>query len=291
MGELFALFSALVWAFAVICFRKSGETISPIALNLFKILLGMILILPTMAILGAPLFRQAPAQEIVLLLISGALGIGLSDTMFLKSLNMIGAGMSAIVDCLYSPFIIALSMVMLGERLTLLQVIGAVLIVSAVFAASFEKRDGAISRRNLFWGIFWGVLAMATVALSIVLIKPLLSHLPLLWTAQVRFVGGCLVLAAALLWRSDRKRILAFRGLSRGWKYILIGSFLGSYCSLLLWLAGMKYAQASIAATLNQTSNLFVFIFAAILLKEVINLQRAIGITLGVGGVFMVMLG
>jgi len=291
MGELFALLAALTWAFAVICFRKSGETISPIPLNLFKNLLGIVLILPTMAILGQTFLYSAPPREIILLLISGALGIGLSDTMFFKSLNTIGAGLSAIVDCLYSPFIICLSVLILGERLTPLQVVGAILIVSAVFAATFEKKNDAISRRNLIWGIFWGVGAMATVALSIVIIKPILGHLPILWSAQIRFIGGCVVLVVIVLSRPNRLRIFEIRRFAHGWKYMLIGSILGSYGALIFWLAGMKYTQASIAAALNQTSILFVFIFAAVLLKEVINLQRAIGIILGVGGVILVMLG
>jgi drug/metabolite transporter (DMT)-like permease len=291
MGELFALLAALTWALAVICFRKSGETISPIPLNLFKNLLGIVLIVPTMIILGQTFLFPAPPREIFLLLISGALGIGLSDTMFFKSLNMIGAGLSAIVDCLYSPFIICLSMLILGERLTALQVVGAILIVSAVFAATFEKKNDNLSRRNLIWGIFWGVGAMATVALSIVIIKPILGHLPILWSAQIRFVGGCLVLALIVLSRPNRLRIFEIRRFAHGWKSMLVGSILGSYGALIFWLAGMKYTQASIAAALNQTSILFVFIFAAVLLKEMINLQRAIGITLGAAGVFLVMLG
>ena len=72
---------------------------------------------------------------------------------------------------------------------------------------------------------------------------------------------------------------------------MITGSVAGAYLSLILWLAGMKYTQASVAAALNQTSNIFVFIFAGFFLKEVINLQRTIGIVLGVTGVFVVMLG
>ena len=60
---------------------------------------------------------------------------------------------------------------------------------------------------------------------------------------------------------------------------------------MMLWLAGMKYTLASTSAALNQTSNIFIFIFAAIFLKEKINLQRVIAILLGVSGVFLVSFG
>ena len=46
-GELFALSSALVWALAVILFRRSGETLPAFELNLFKNFFGLILLIPT----------------------------------------------------------------------------------------------------------------------------------------------------------------------------------------------------------------------------------------------------
>jgi drug/metabolite transporter (DMT)-like permease len=66
---------------------------------------------------------------------------------------------------------------------------------------------------------------------------------------------------------------------------------LGAYLAMVLWLGGFKYTQASNASALNQTSNIFVFIFAAIFLGEKINLQRAIGILVGVAGAFLVTFG
>jgi drug/metabolite transporter (DMT)-like permease len=50
----------------------------------------------------------------------------------------------------------------------------------------------------------------------------------------------------------------------------------------------MKFTQASVAAALNQTSNIFVFMLAGMLLHEPINLPRTIGIVLGVSGAYLV---
>ena len=69
------------------------------------------------------------------------------------------------------------------------------------------------------------------------------------------------------------------------------GSFIGTYIALLLWLAGMKFTQTSTAAALNQTSNIFVFIFAGMFLKETIDSKRIIAITMGIAGTFLVTFG
>ncbi len=288
-GEACALLTAVIWAVAVILFKKSGETVHPIALNLFKNLLAGVLILPTMWLLGETLLYPVPYNDYLLLLLSGAIGIGLADTFFFRSLNLLGAGLSAIVDCLYSPFIIFLAVIWLSESLNLWQVVGAVMIISAVLTVTREKKRGNISAHNLAWGIFWGMTAMAMMGVGIVMIKPLLERSPLLWATEVRFVGGCLVLGLVLLFHPERRVVVNSLLKSHSWKYTISGSFTGAYLSMILWLAGMKFAPASIAAALNQTSNIFIFIFAAIFLREPINLQRSIGIVLAVGGVFLVM--
>ena len=57
---------------------------------------------------------------------------------------------------------------------------------------------------------------------------------------------------------------------------------------MVLWLAGMKYTQVSIAALLNQTSTVFIVIMAAIFLKEGITLRKAISVGLAVLGSILV---
>jgi len=290
-GETFALLTAVVWAIAVILFKKSGESVHPIALSLFKDILAVVLLVPTIFLFGTGFRHHASADDYLLLLFSGVLGIGLGDTLFFFSLNMLGAGLSAIVDCLYSPFIIVLSVLWLDERLTILQAVGAVLIISAVLTVTREKSAGNISGKHLFWGIVLGASAMAANALGIVMVKPLLERSPLLWATEVRLVGGCFVLALVMLIYPRRRMVLNSLLKSRNWKYTIPGSFAGAYLSMILWLAGMKFAPASIAAALNQTSNIFIFIFAALLLREPINLQRTIGIVLAVVGAFLVTFG
>ncbi len=288
LGEATALLTAMTWALAVIMFKKSGESVHPIGLNLFKSVLAIILFLPTMWLWGESLFRAAPLSDYLIVLASGAIGIAISDTLFLKSLNILGAGLSAIVDCLYSPFVIGLSILWLGEKLTLWQVVGVVMIVSAVLTAMNENNSGPISRRDILLGFLWGATAMVANAVGIVMVKPVLDHSPLLWATELRIIGGAAMLAVILPFHPRRLVIIRSVFSVDQWKYTLSGSFLGSYLAMLLWLMGMKFTQASIAAALNQTSNIFIFIFAALLLRERITRFRLIGICLGVIGALLV---
>ncbi len=291
LGEASALACAVVWAFAVILFRRSGETVHPVALNLFKSSLALVLIVPTMGLAGEALAHPAPVADYLLLFLSGALGIGLADTFFFMSLNLIGAGFSAIVSCLYSPFIIGLSVLWLGERLGLVQVLGVAMIVSAVLSATRPRRAGEIKGRDLGLGIFWGGLGLAVMAVGIVMIKPVLNRSPLLWSNEVRLIGGCLTIATGLALHPGRRRIMRTLIANQRWGHTLFGSFLGTYVAMILWLAGMKFAQVSVASALNQTSNIFVFAFGVLFLREPLTRLRVLGILIGVGGAYLVMFG
>ena len=251
-------------------------------------MLAVVLFIPTILIFGEPLFRQAPLNDYLIVLVSGALGIGISDTMFFTSLNRLGASLIAIIDCLYSPFIIVLSIMFLGESLTILQVVGVMMILSAILTATHTKGRGKISRHDLIWGVFWGVMALATMAIGIVMVKPILDRSPLLWVTEMRLVGGAITLFVILLFHPSRRKIMATLLTAHSWRYTISGSFFGAYLAMLVWLAGMKFTQASTAAALNQTSNIFIFIFAAVFLKEAINLQRTLAIIIAVAGVLMV---
>jgi len=287
-GEILSLSTAIFWAFAVILFKKSGETVSPLALNLFKNVFAIVLFIPTLFVLGIEFFPDVPRSNYLILMLSGIIGIGVADTLYFKSLNMLGAGLMSIVSCLYSPSVIALSAIFLGERLNVMQMVGVILILSAVLSTAFDKRRERIGARNLIIGIIAGALAEIGNATGIILMKPVLDQTPVLWVTLIRLSGALLVLVPAFLLQSRRKQMFASLIAVKGRLYLFGSSFTGTYVALLMWIGGMKFANVSVSAALNQTSNIFIFIFAALLLKEKITSQRLVAIILAVSGAMIV---
>ena len=185
MGEFFALSCALVWAFAVVFFRRSGETMPPLALNLFRVGVSSALFLVTLAIGGQSLFGRAPLQDYLMLLASGVIAIAVSDTLFHAALNRVGAGINAVVDTMYSPFTAIGAFVFLGERLDGWQVAGMLLVISSVVVVTRMEPPAGTSRRTLVSGILLGVASMAALALGIVLAKPVLADADVVWATSL----------------------------------------------------------------------------------------------------------
>jgi drug/metabolite transporter (DMT)-like permease len=287
-GEILSVGSALTWGIAVLLFRVSGRTVHPLGLNFFKSLLSIVFLAATMLVLGHSLLPKTSWQDYALLGLSGFVGITLSDTFFFGCLNLLGASLTAVIDCLYSPFVILFSFLFIGERLNSLQLLGAALILSALLLISRSKEEGFPARNKLLLGIGLGALAMVTLAASIVMVKPLLARSPVLWATLWRMGAGGLTLLLIIPFHPGRRLILRPLTVPANWRAMVPATFIGAYIALVAWMAGMKYTLASVAAPLNQLNSIFIFVLAAIFLKEKVTKGKLAAVALATIGAILV---
>ena len=292
-GEIYSALCAFLWAFAVILFRKSGESVAPVALNLFKDTLGLGLFLVTLPIVGVAFVPAARTSgDWFTLLLSGAIGIGIADSLFFASLNRLGAGRSAIVDCLYSPFIILCSVIYLSEPLSLNLFLAIGLMVGAILIGSWqpEKRLTTASElRDLRVGVALGIASMLLMAVGIVIAKPVLNVSNPWWSTTVRLLGGVIFLAIqGLLPRYRGDVVRCFRP-SKFWLFTVPAGVVGAYLAMLFWIMGMTYTETTTASVLNQLSAIFVVILATLFLKEALTWRKVAAIAMGfAGGIIVV---
>lgn len=291
MGEIFALACAIVWSMAVIFIKRAGETYPPFALNLFRVGVSSGLLVATTLAAGQGLIRpEVPLRTYLVLIASGVIAIGLADTMFHRGLNIVGAGVTAIVDCLYSPLVAAFAFLLLDERLSTRHGLGMLLIIGGVLMASRVEPPEGATRGEQVRGLLWAVGSMIALTLGVVMAKSVLSDVPVLWATTVRQVGALAFMVVATAISPRRRDYLGVFAARPGRRFALAGTVLGSYFSLLLWLGGMKYTDAGIAAILNQTSTIFVLVFASIFLKEAFTRRKFLAALLAICGILLVTL-
>ncbi len=287
LGEVLSVVSALLWAIALILFLISGRRVHPVALNLFKCLVGFILLIITLGATGGSLIPDVPLKSWLWLTASGVIGIGLSDTYLFHCLNLIGAGLTAVMECLYSPFVIVLSLLILGENMGALQILGSLLILIAILIVSMKKIDASIPKENLLPGIALGAISMLLLAASIIMFKPQLGGVPVLWATTVRVGSGALALGIYSAFHRERRRLLLPLLDPRNWRAMALAAFLGTYLGLIAWMIGMKLTPAVIAAPLNQLNTIFVFILAALFLNEKVTSVKIAAVILAFIGAFL----
>jgi len=289
IGQACALGSAMTWAVSVMLFKKSEE-ISPLGLNLFKNVVALALLAPTMLFLGLGFDLDRALDDWLRLIVSGLLGIADDDNLLFAALRRLGASVQAIVHCSYAPIFVVLSVLVLGERPGLSFLGGAVLVVGGILWVTTERAPAlrAVAGQISRVGIVFGLLDVTAMGIGVVIAKPVLERGDLVEVTTVRLMAG---IAGQLLWMlavpSQRAALGVFRP-QRVWRTLLPASILGSYVSMLLWLAGFKWTSASVAAVLNQMTTVFIIALSRVVLGEVVTARRATGAAIALAGTILI---
>ncbi len=288
LGDAMALGCAFAWAIAVLSFRKLAPYPAQ-AVNLFKTSVAAALLLVTMAALGVGFDTERSAYDWVALVVSGVLGLAVADTIFLAGLARIDASVAAVADCAYSPTVVLLAAVFLHEPMGLSLALGAPLVVLGLVLVAYQRRtsEKAIDRRGVLL-VLGGVF---TTAVGIVIAKRALERSELVEATTIRLASGAIALFLFEALRGRARRALSLFRPQPAWRPLWIGTIVGTYVVMLLWLGGMKYGAASRVALLNQMGAIFVLLLSRVLLGEDVPPRRWAGALVAVTGVVVVLVG
>lgn len=290
IGPLVAVGCAISWAMAIVFWRRGASDVHAFALNVFKNGLALFLIIPTLYFVEGTVTTPIDPKDLWMLIVSGVIGIGISDALYLWSLNIIGASRLAIIDCIYAPSIMLLAWLILGESLNAYQLLGATLVISAVFLVTHEKAATALEKKALLQGSVVCMIAIVSMAGGILMVKPVFSRVPLFFVITIRLAAGFFSSLLITTAHKDRKAIFQTLLSAENKWLIVLASFFGTYISMVMWVAGFKYNQASIAAVLNQTTTFFTVIFAALFLGEPITRRKVVATLVAFSGVVLITL-
>lgn len=290
IGEALALGSAAAWAVGVILARQLGASLPPLALNLMKNGLVLVLLAPVVLFLHAGQWPQMPARDLALVLASGVLGIALADTLYFRALNELGAGRMGVIGNLYSPLVLVMGFLWLDERLGARQWLGFGLVGLGVLLVARPPSEWRTRPAHTLRGVMIGMSAIALMAIAIVMVKRILEEQPLLWVTLLRLIGavGGLLLIAA--WPAMRRH-RAFDPRQVPWHRLILAALIGQGLSMVFWLGGYKYTSASVAAILNESASVFLVILAALWLREPLGRRGVVGVLLTFSGIACMLLG
>ncbi len=286
MGDLYAVITAVCWSSAVILFDISTKNFTAIQLNVLKNFIGVFGFILTIILFSipSPNFSQ---QDIFTLALSGFLGILIADGLFLESLRRLGSGISAVVSTIYTPTVFIIAFILFNETINLHSYIGGVLVLGGITISVFQPPK-TIKKRDLYIGILFGIMANILTAYSVLIIKPIMKNNSVVYVALYRFSIGFIFGILINILKSGIKQVIQKfkQGLTN--QYVILGAFLGTYLSVIFWLAGYKYTLAGRAAIYNQLSTVFIIILARVFLKEPMTSKKIIGVSLAIFGAMIV---
>jgi drug/metabolite transporter (DMT)-like permease len=286
LGVVAALGSAASWALGSVLFKKLTDELSPIALTSAKGIVGSALLALALASTG---FVGGSGWSILLLALSGVLGIAFGDTFFFIALRNLGAHAMVVLLTLGQVFTVMLAVLILGERPGVVECLGIVaILVGVAIVLWIRLRDEkGYSTRS---GLAWGLASVVCMAVSVIIAKEALVVVNSLEAAFVRMVAGT---AGVLVFGcTNRQLIGSLRPLLslRFAVFFLFAVVVVTFGGFWLSLLAIEKINVSIATVLNSTEPLFVLPLAAFVLRETItrgvifgSIITVVGITLLVG--------
>lgn len=287
-GELSALSAALIWAISAVIYARMGRQVSPLLLNLAKGLIAIALLFLTLALQNS-LFPRVSSQVLMLLSLSGVLGIGLGDTAYFQALQDIGPRRALVMESLAPPLSALLALLFLHEHLSPFAWLGILLTIAGVLWVLLE-RTAEQSQQYPHWlrGISCGLVAAFGQSGGAVLSRSALagSEINPLWSTFVRLVVGCLALLVWLVWQQNSPLDLKVLRTPKILLILVATAFFSTYLGIWLQQVSLKYAAAGISQSLSATSPLFILPIAAVM-GDRISLRAVLGVFIALAGVWL----
>ncbi len=284
-GELAGLTAAFLWAIASLLFRQLGTTLPPLTLNFYKGILSIGLLLLVLVLRADPTMAMS-TQGLILLLISGVIGIGIGDTCFFAALNRLGEQRTVLMaETLAPPLTTLFAFVTLAELPPVLSAVGMIITITGVAWVIVERTSTPTPGSSPVAGILFGLGATTCQAVGAVLSRAALTQADIdpLVSALLRIVGGVGILVIALPMAREPYYSQHFNS-AKLWGMVTLATVLGTFLGISFQQLALKFANAGVAQTLFATSSLFVLPLTA-LRGESLTLRTSLGALIAVGGI------
>ena len=258
MGDLIgvgaALAAALCWTLASALWRRLPTSLGPAQLNLLKNLVALAFQLPVLLVLGVG--GSVALTPVVLLLLSGVLGIALGDSFYFAALRRLGTRRTLTFDAGGPAVTAAAGAVLLAEVPAPRQWLGIALISLAVLLVARQKpSEGLIGLAGQQGpGILFALAALLCGGGGALLARAALrdSLLSPLHSATIRLGAAALVLLP-LLGRLPPPGRLPRPSRSR-WPVLLVATLLGTSAGIVLQQLALDRLKGGLAVALLATA-------------------------------------
>ena len=264
IGIISAFGAAISWTYACFIWRSQTEKYKSIDINLVKNIIAFLIFLPVLINFSVLI----DSKSMLTLLLSGVIGIGLGDTFYIKSLQIIGTRKTLSIETL-SPLLAALSgEIFINENLALRSYVGIVIISISLFILLRQRTNLVVNslstineQNNLSIYVFPFLSVLCAVSGGLLSrIVFLESNLSPFQTTEIRLLGAIIFLITI-----KRFRINFFLKKldNNDQTRFLLSIFFGTNLGILLQQIVFKTLPLGIGWTLLSTSPVISLFFSS----------------------------
>ncbi len=296
-GEIAALLAALMWSFSSAIFTTVGRRIGALNLNALRIAISGFLFSLSHFILFGSFFPHINEMQLLILSLSGIVGLAVGDLAYFGALIEIGPRKAVLVSSMAPIFSLVGGYAILHEIPSLMALIGIFLVLLGIWIVIIERGEDEVpvrKNRSLMLGVTLAVIAAAGQGIGVVFSKYGMlfagSSLSPLSTTVVRVTAAApIIWLTLLLWKKPGHLLKGLKDVY-AMKLVFLGSLIGPFVGLWLSMISIKYAQVGIASTLMSMTPIMIIPVVYFMYGEKVNLRGVFGAVLAVVGVALIFL-
>ncbi len=320
LGELAALATAAAWAFSSLFFTSASRRVGALVVNRTRLVFAVLLMgAAHWLTYGQPFPFGAEGYRFVWLGLSAVVGLVIGDSLLFQCYVLVGTRIGVLLFSFGPVFGALLAWMVLGERLSLIELGAMALVLAGVTWVVLEREGAGIKQPRApgyfrgpglhhheqrlpgikqprapgyFRGILYGIGAQLCQAGHLVMSKRgLADGFPALSGVMIRMVVGLIVLwTLAALTGQAGQTIRRSLGDRRALAAMFGGAFLGPFLGVWMSMVAVQIARVGIAATLMAMTPILSLPLVRWVLKERITYRALLGTLIAMAGVALMIL-
>ena len=271
LGFILVFMAGVCWGSAgVLSKLLMNLGFTPEVVAMYRVLLGFTLLLPIFLVFKFNLLK-VEKRQLIFLALGGAIGVALGIIAYFYAVKLISASIAVILLYTYPVFVLIFSRKFLGEKVTRLKVLAAVLVLIGCFLT--VKGYNLPSVKLNFAGILIGLVSSLSFTFYTILSRFMLSNIS---EETVTFYtlgfGGVILLMINIL-TGNASPILNVKF----WFLILLLAIIPTVLAFTFFIFGLKNVEAGRAGVYTTSEIISALILAYAILGERLEVLQLIG--------------
>jgi drug/metabolite transporter (DMT)-like permease len=288
LGEIAALTTAFCWTTSALAFESASKKAGSLPVNLIRLCLGFgFLSLFCLIYRGMLLPLDASTQNWFWLSLSGFVGFVFGDLLLFRAFVVIGSRVSMLIMALAPPMTALIGWFMMGEVLSLLDIIGMVLTIGGIALVVLDRNpnQNGVMISHPMQGILLAFGGAVGQAVGLVLSKYGMKGYNAFAASQIRLLAGMIGFSILFFPLGVWSRIGQAIRNRKAMAYTSLGSFFGPFLGVSFSLLAIQHTATGVASTIMAIVPVLIIPPSVIFLKERVNAKEIFGAVIAVTGV------
>lgn len=288
LGEIAALITALCWTITAVAFESAGKRVGSISVNLIRLVIALLFISAfNFFSRGMILPLDASSSTWFWLFISGIIGFVIGDLFLFQAFVLIGSRLSMLIMSAVPPITAITGFFMMGEKISLLGLIGMVLTISGIALVILIRNpeNRMVKFSYPVRGLIYAFIGALGQAFGLVFSKFGMGSYNPFAATQIRIIAAILGFAIVITITKNWKGIYFALKDTKAIKYISLGSLFGPFIGVSLGLLAVQHAPTGIVSTITSITPILIIPMSIIFFKERVSAREILGALITLAGV------